>query len=125
MKQGELINMGYAVYWANGRWQGYGVPAYCDYPGCKEEIIRGIGHSIDYVEIGSGMGYAHDEEENYPNVFCCSEHQDQELNSFMPEKKEHPKWLNHILTDDSWKQWREKEPEMVLKYKKMLKESIK
>ncbi len=101
--------MGYGVYWTNGRWQGYGIPAYCDYPGCKEEIDR-------------GMGYAHDKEEMPSSVFCCKKHQEEKLNSFEVEEKEHPEWLNHILTDESWEKWRNEAPEMIEKYKKMLKE---
>lgn len=98
--------MGYQVYWANGRWQGYGVPAYCDYPGCEEIIDR-------------GMGYLHSEDEDIA-VFCCDNHKYVSLGSFETEGKEHPEWLNNVLNDDSWKQWREENPETVIKYKCML-----
>ena len=103
--------MGYQVYWANGRWQGYGVPAYCDYPGCKEEIDRGI-------------GYKHqDDDESPPLVFCCTKHKYQDLpDYFEPEEKENPEWINHLLTDDSWEEWRIENPEIVEKYKSLCKE---
>lgn len=105
--------MGYSVYWNNGRWQGYGVPAYCDYPGCKEKIDR-------------GMGYTHNDDKEDNNIFCCQKHQDISIDSFeVDTDREHPEWLNHILTDHSWKQWREDEPEIVEKYKLMLKEQSK
>ena len=105
--------MGYGVYWANGRWQGYEIPAFCDYPGCKEEIDR-------------GMGWQHQEdEEEPPSVFCCLDHTLEPIELFEVEEKEHPEWLKHILTDESWKEWRNKEPEIVKKYKAMLKEKIK
>lgn len=106
--------MGYGVYQANGRVQGYEIPAYCDYPGCREVIDR-------------GMGYQHpeDNEGQTPNVFCCEKHKYEDLNSFEVEEKETVEWLNHILTDHSWKQWREDKPEIVEKYKLMLKEQSK
>jgi hypothetical protein len=102
--------MGYSVYWANGRWQGYGVPAYCDYPGCKEKIDR-------------GMGWQHKEEKEFsdPYTFCCSKHCHEPLESFYVDTEiEHPEWLKHILTDDSWKQWRDEKPEIVERYRKIL-----
>lgn len=102
--------MRYGVYQANGRVQGYEIPAYCDYPGCREKIDR-------------GMGYAHDEDKEMPpSVFCCEKHKYKDINSFQVEEKETVEWLNHILTDESWEQWRKDEPEIVEKYKKMLKE---
>ena len=105
--------MGYQVYWSNGRWQGYGVPAYCDYPGCKEEIDR-------------GMGYSHTQDKEEPaSVFCCDNHTHENINSFEVERKEHPDWLNHILTDDSWELWRSKNPESVKEYKIFLDITIK
>ena len=100
--------MGYGVYWHNGRWQGYEIPAYCDFPGCKEEIDR-------------GMGYSHTQDKEEPaSVFCCDKHTHESIDSFEAEEKEHPEWLDHILTDKSWKQWREENPEIVIKYKSSL-----
>lgn len=96
--------MGYSVYWHNGRWQGYGVPAYCDYPECKEELNR-------------GMGYSHSQDnESPPSVFCCDKHIYKDIESFEVEDKEHPEWINHLLNDNSWKQWRTLNPEIVEKY---------
>lgn len=101
--------MGYQVYWVNNRWQGYGVPAYCDYPGCKEEIDRGMGYS--HLEDSEGMT---------PNIFSCKKHESESPDSFEIDlKKEHPEWLNHILNDKSWNQWRTENPDIVTKYKEL------
>jgi hypothetical protein len=102
--------MGYSVYWANGRWQGYGIPAYCDYPGCSEEIDR-------------GMRFQHEEdlENGTPSVFVCNKHQETLIEEIEVDyDREHPEWLKHILTDESWELWREENPEIVSKYKKLL-----
>jgi hypothetical protein len=100
--------MGYQVYWSNDRWQGYGVPAFCDYPGCKEEIDR-------------GMGYAHDRDETPPSIFTCEKHKFEDSESFEIDlEKELPEWLNHVLTDSTWEEWRKSEPEKVEEYRKLL-----
>lgn len=100
--------MGYSVYWHNGRWQGYGVPAYCDYPGCNKEIDR-------------GMGYSHKKGMNPDDPFLCSTHKYKDLpDDFeIDYNKEHPEWINHLLKDDSWNLWRIENPEIVEKYKGM------
>jgi len=99
--------MGYQVYWANGRWQGYGVPAYCDHKGCKEEIDR-------------GMGFAQYKYDNQPPAFFCEKHMP-DFEKFIDDYeidlgKEHPEWLSHVLNDESWKQWREENPDIVKEY---------
>lgn len=100
--------MGYGLYWEYGRWQGYGVPAYCDYPGCHEEVDR-------------GLGYRHEEDQEMPpQVFCCAKHSNTPLDSFEVESKEHPEWLRWVLTHDSWEQWRQENPETVREYREML-----
>jgi hypothetical protein len=100
--------MGYSVYWSNRRWQGYGVPAYCDYPECKNEIDRGLGYQ-----------HEDDKENGTPSVFCCSDHQTYNYDEFNPDLTiEHPEWIEHVLTDDSWDEWRKENPELVNKYQK-------
>jgi hypothetical protein len=96
--------MGYQIYWMNGRWQGYGVPAYCDIKNCNEKIDR-------------GMSYNHPQD---IDIFCCEKHQDKNINMLEIEYKEHPLWLTHILNDDSWKKWRTSNPEIVEEYKNLL-----
>lgn len=100
--------MGYQVYWANGRWQGYGVPAYCDHKGCKEEIDR-------------GLGYRHEKDDKFcPDKFVCKKHSSCNLkNVEIDLGKEHPEWLRHVLTDESWKQWRKENPKIAENYKRV------
>lgn len=37
-----------------------------------------------------------------------------------PYKPEHPKWMRHVLKDESWEEWRKKNPEKVEEFKKAL-----
>lgn len=103
--------MGYSVYWANDRWQGYDIPAYCDVKGCENKIDR-------------GMGYQHEEdnEGSTPNVFCCNDHIDEPLVNLELDEglREHPDWLKHILNHDSWEQWRNENTEYVKDYQNLL-----
>ena len=100
--------MGYSVYWMYGRWQGYGVTAYCDYPGCNEIIDR-------------GMGYTHEEAKEDNNVFCCNNHQHEPLESFeIDYDRECKEWLEWILSHESWDIWRLENPGIVEVYKKQL-----
>ncbi len=105
--------MGYGVYWHKGRWQGYGVPAYCDYKDCKEKIDRGL-----------GCQNAEDKENGEHNIFCCDKHESEPIEDFdIDYKKEHPEWLNHVLNHESWKEWREENPEIVKIYTELLEET--
>lgn len=144
--------MGYSLYFSdkNNRFQGYNMHAYCDHPGCKNEIDRGMG----YVCCGN------QDHENSCGGFYCSEHSElctlitedefegleddevqEQLEHYglteMPvfdedgyfyhcqhqpieKDKEHPDWLQHVLTDETWQEWREKEPEMAKHYQELL-----
>jgi hypothetical protein len=98
--------MGYQVYWNNGRWQGYGVLAYCDCDGCYKEIDRGLGYQ-----------HEEDKENGTPEVFVCNDHQYIPINNInIDYKKEHPEWLSHILNHESWEQWRVENPTIVKEY---------
>ena len=99
--------------WAVGfdtKWNrdiGYGVPAYCDYPGCRAEIDRGL----SYVCGGEPYGG-----ENGCGLYFCGEHLSgigqlcrrcmKDQAPFLPSP-EHPTWINHKLIDSSWQEWRE------------------
>lgn len=102
------------------RWNrdiGYGVPAYCDEPGCMEEIDRGLG----YVCCGQrpyggeqGCGryfcWKHqdaDWDDEAGEWFCCHKHEH--------TSPEHPRWIEHKLTDESWQRWRDESPNEVAK----------
>jgi len=111
--------IGYDSNWK--RWIGYGVLAYCDHPDCHEEIDRGLAYVCGGEPYGGNEGcglffcgkhlfYSCDKEK-----FVCDRcHKDKE--PFEP-KPEHPDWINHLLTDESWEQWRQENPEEVEKLK--------
>jgi hypothetical protein len=110
--------LGYDGNWK--RWIGYGVPAYCDYPGCKEVIDRGLAYVCCNQQPYGG--------ENGCGLYFCSEHANHEhkcsrcengKEAFKP-KSEYPKWLRHILKDNSWSEWRKENPDEVKRYKQML-----
>jgi len=104
-------SLGFDTQW--NRWIGYGVPAYCDYPGCKKRIDRGLAYVCCDAEPYGG--------ENGCGLYFCGEHHDIDgkcercasgKEPFNP-KEEHPLWIKHILTDRSWKEWRRENPKWV------------
>lgn len=112
--------MGYSVGYDENwkRFVGYGVPAYCDHPGCNEEIDRGFAYICGGDFYGGDRGCG---------LFFCGEHLimhrrlpqlcercSARKKPFSP-KPEHPDWINHILTDDSWEKWRKENKEYVEK----------
>lgn len=109
--------MGWAVGWDSdhGRWRGYGVPAYCDAKGCRAEIDRGLGFVCEC--------YDHDEDDVLAvTVFLCGEHTcaDVDEDALPPE---HPRWLTHVLGDETWGQWRDENPEATAAYRAALDEA--
>jgi hypothetical protein len=104
--------MGWSVGWDPNwrRWVGYGVPAWCDMPGCSAVIDRGL----TYICGGEAMGG-----ERGCGLYFCSTHLQalgqrcaQCANGLPPfdPKEDHPDWIEHISTHDSWAGYREKEP---------------
>jgi hypothetical protein len=99
---------------------GYGVPAYCDHPGCAAEIDRGLTHVCGGQPYGGEFGCG---------LFFCSAHLHfagarrehaqvcircrHGRASFEPNDAEHPEWIAWKLTDESWQEWRDKNPEWV------------
>ena len=116
---------------------GYGVPAWCDHPGCKNEIDRGLSYVCGGQpyggEVGCGLYFCeshlhHDapvsseEMELNPEEavralmnpqLCekCSHSTD--FSSFEP-KQDHPKWMIFKMKDASWAEWRKTEGEKYL-----------
>lgn len=107
--------MGWSIGY-DSRWNrdiGYGVPAYCDHPGCMKEIDRGLAHVCGGEPHGGDRGCG---------LYFCSEHL--YLHSRLPQlcercsarqrpfkpTQDHPDWVKHKLTDSSWQQWREENP---------------
>lgn len=97
------------------RWKrdiGYGVPAWCDYPGCYEEIDRGLSYVCGGDPYGGERGCG---------LYFCWEHhpyfrEEEDARQlcercFAGKKPFRPsldieEWIHHKLTDESWAEWR-------------------
>ncbi len=105
-------SIGYDTNW--NRDIGYGVPAFCDHPGCKKEIDRGLPYVCGAEPYGGSVGCG---------LFFCGDHSqagDQlckmcsiGLGGLYEPSVEHPEWIRHKLSDISWKPWRDEHPEEV------------
>lgn len=100
---------------------GYGVPARCDHPGCTEEIDRGLSYVCGGQPYGGDHGcglffcskhrrYAGDRRDNASVCVRCY----YSRGSFTPTP-DTAEWINWKLTDESWQQWRDENPEEVAK----------
>ena len=101
------------------RWVGYGVPAHCDHPECREEIDRGLAYVCGSEPFGGEHGCG---------LHFCEQHREARRRGggqvdlctrcargrreFAP-RPEHPKWAKHLATDPSWAEWRAENPELV------------
>jgi hypothetical protein len=107
-------SIGYDDHWK--RDIGYGVPAFCDHPGCHEPIDRGLSYVCGGEPYGGDDGCG---------LYFCSRHLFIErghpqrcercwdgLDSF-DAKPDHPRWIRHKLTDESWAEWRAENPDAV------------
>lgn len=115
--------MGWAIGW-DSMWKrdiGYGVPAYCDHPGCRTRIDRGLDHVCAGGEPYGG--------ERGCGLYFCAKHLHYgrpggpfcgRCNRYKsPYKRiapEHPVWIRHKLTDESWAEWRAENPQWVAQY---------
>jgi len=107
--------VGYDDDW--NRWIGYGVPAWCDYPACSEEIDRGLAHVCGGEPYGgeSGCGLyfcashlvyrSFEETDGQAHTRQCCERCVAAADPFEP-KPEHPDWIKHQETDETWADWR-------------------
>ncbi len=105
-------SIGYDTCWE--RDIGYGVPAYCDHPGCGAVIDRGLGHVCCGAEPYGG--------EHGCGLYFCQAHLifwprhggparcRRCVNDAAPFEPtgDHPDWVAHKLTDPSWAEWRER-----------------
>lgn len=94
---------------------GYGVPAICDQPACGEAVDRGLGYVCGGEPYGGEDGCG---------LYFCGEHltggdpcqQCERCIDGEPPFDATPdtaEWLNWKLTDESWEQWRQENPEAV------------
>ncbi len=108
-------SIGYDPKWK--RDIGYGVPAYCDHPECNEVIHRGLSHVCGGKPYGGETGCG---------LYFCEDHMSRGIQlcdrCWMDKppfkaKPDHPEWIKHKLTDETWKQWRDENPETVKELK--------
>ena len=123
--------MGWSIGY-DEKWQrdvGYGVPAYCDHPGCAEEIDRGLsyvcGSDMYGGEHGCGLYFCakhlHIAGDARGNVSLCTRCRYGKASTY-PAKPDHPDWMRHQLTDESWGDWRNENPDLVAAIREALKE---
>lgn len=118
-------SIGFDTSW--NRDVGYGVPAFCDHPKCKAEIDRGLSYVCGGEPFGGEHGcglyfcgkhrYFRYARSNHNRCSRCTNYRP----PFTP-KPDHPRWIQHKLTDESWAAWREENPEEVAKMKEMVAE---
>lgn len=111
--------MGWSIGY-DDNWQrdiGYGVPAYCDHPKCSAEIDRGLSYVCGGEPYGGEKGcglYFCDEHlsggwgDVVSRCSRCRNHKP----PFQP-KPDHPRWIRHKLTHESWAEWRAQNPDEV------------
>lgn len=115
--------MGWSIGF-DGKWNrdiGYGVPAQCDFPGCEEEIDRGLGYVCGSEPYGGDRGCG---------LYFCSKHRTYHMRLHAdlcprcernrppyPAKPDVLEWIRFKLTDPSWAQWREEHPKEVFAMK--------
>ena len=103
----------------DGTWQrdiGYGVPAFCDSPRCGAEIDRGLSYVCGGEPYGGDKGCG---------LYFCDAHLQHDgvaqrcsrcRNHKRPfaAKPDHPDWMRHQLTHESWATWRAENPAAVI-----------
>lgn len=117
-------SLGYDDNWK--RDVGYGVPAYCDHPGCNAEIDRGLGYVCGGEPFGGDYGcglhfcghhlvHRNPRGSGHGVQSCkrCATHRP----PYKP-KPDHPDWIDWKLTDASWAEWRSKNPDFVTAHSK-------
>lgn len=93
---------------------GYGVPAICDDPECKNEIDRGLSYACGGAPFGGDCGCGRHfcgshlwlNDEAIQVCHCCLYGKPS-----YPPKPDTVEWLQHKLTDPSWEEWRQANPE--------------
>lgn len=107
----------------DGRDIGYGVPSICDHADCDKRIDRGLSFVCDMINTdgedrGCGLHFCTDHlrySQKYGQLCfrCWPRMRDQFV-----RKPDLPEWSQYKLTDESWSQWREENPEEVAKIRR-------
>lgn len=96
----------------NKRDIGYGVPAICDHPECNKEINRGLSYVCGGEPSGGdcGCGLHFCWYHLSAGSLCERCELDQQPFEGKPDCKE---WAEFKLTDESWQEWRNGNPDCV------------
>ncbi|WP_312710456.1 hypothetical protein [Stenotrophomonas sp.] len=108
--------IGYDEHW--NRDVGYGVPATCDHAGCGKQLDRGLSYVCGGLPHGG---------EEACGLFFCEQHGGGHqcarcaagAEPFAPTP-DVPVWMQHKLTDSSWQQWRDENPDEVAQLRALL-----
>lgn len=114
----------------DNRWKrdiGYGVPAYCDHPGCNTTIDRGLSFVCGGQPYGGEHGcglyfctrHQHTAGAARDHAQLCTRCRYGKAKPY-PKKPDHPDWMRHQLTDPSWSRWRKLNPKLVAAIRKAL-----
>jgi hypothetical protein len=92
---------------------GYGVPTMCDHPECDARIDRGLSYVCAHQEPyggeeGCGLYFCHAHLSGTCER-CATKTDDAYIEPFAP-KPDLLVWIQHKLTDESWKEWRDAHP---------------
>jgi hypothetical protein len=105
-------SLGYDSNWQ--RDVGYGVPAFCDHPGCFKEIDRGLSHVCGGEPYGGdkgcGLYFCGEHMTGFDSSQRCARCRPRRPKPFKPTP-DHPLWIRHKLLDPSWAKWREEQGE--------------
>ena len=112
--------MGWSIGY-DENWQrdiGYGVPATCDHPGCNAKIDRGLAHVCANQEPyggedGCGLYFCHAHLIGGMCERCTAKTDDGPYIAPFVASPDHPEWIEWKLADESWREWRDENPEKV------------
>ena len=123
-------SIGYDPNW--GRDVGYGVPAICDHPDCNEEINRGLSYVCGSEPYGGEYGcgryfcgrhrsYVEGDDSRMYSLCerCCNDDSD-----LFNAKQDVRDWVEWKLSDESWEQWRDENPEKVRQMQEIIDEEV-
>jgi|SRR5581483_1120303 len=95
-------------------WQrdiGYGVPAFCDHPKCSKRIDRGLSYVCGGEpyggEVGCGLYFCEEHLQGWRGEHRVCARCAAYKRPYKHPKPDHPDWIKHKMTDESWAEWRD------------------
>lgn len=132
--------MGWAVGYDDNlkRDIGYGVPAICDHPGCTTKIDRGLSYVCGGEpyggEHGCGLHFCNQHLEYHPTsgidddcdwAQLCQYCREDAVKDHYDIQNDCPQWMYWKLTDYSWQEWRDENPNQCSQMRKIMQEIFK